>query len=260
MAHLVTREMWESLVRLESLDWKVPRKDRSRWSSRITWQAGSEGLRGIPGPVVIVSERVKSCDKRVRAQEDKTRESKVYLDSRPRRTSWTHGPPGLPGLKGDSGVKGEKVSSSSICTRQPGLIGLIGPQASKEKRLTEASWSSRVVRSQRRQRIAGTSGPRSPGSSWITCKPLLIISTSTAWSNWTKGKSLVYQAPGPPGPPGDVIHPLPIVAPIKGRTRRNIDASQMWMMQPWTPTTRTTDDGMEEIFGSLNSLNWRSSR
>ncbi|MEQ2164144.1 hypothetical protein GOODEAATRI_003547, partial [Goodea atripinnis] len=69
--------------------------------------------------------------------------------------------------------------------------------------------------------------------------------------------------PGPPGgsgpkgdtgPPGDVIHPLPIHAPIKGRTRRNIDASQMVDDAAMDANYKDYDDGMEEIFGSLNSL------
>lgn len=56
------------------------------------------------------------------------------------------------------------------------------------------------------------------------------------------------------GPPGDVIHPLPIQAPIKGRARRNIDASQMVDDAAADASYKDYDDGMEEIFGSLNSL------
>lgn len=55
------------------------------------------------------------------------------------------------------------------------------------------------------------------------------------------------------GPPGDVIHPLPIQSSMKGRTRRNIDASQMDEAAA-DANYKDYDDGMEEIFGSLNSL------
>uniref|UniRef100_A0A7N8XQQ5 Procollagen, type V, alpha 1 n=1 Tax=Mastacembelus armatus TaxID=205130 RepID=A0A7N8XQQ5_9TELE len=69
-----------------------------------------------------------------------------------------------------------------------------------------------------------------------------------------KGESGSPGPPGPPGPPGDVIHPLPIQAPIKGRARRNIDASQVMDDAPVDANYKDYDDGMEEIFGSLNSL------
>lgn len=43
-------------------------------------------------------------------------------------------------------------------------------------------------------------------------------------------------------------------APIKGRARRNIDASQMVDDAAVDANYKDYDDGMEEIFGSLNSL------
>lgn len=52
------------------------------------------------------------------------------------------------------------------------------------------------------------------------------------------------------GPPGEVIQPLPIQA---SRTRRNIDASQM-LDDGDGENYMDYADGMEEIFGSLNSL------
>lgn len=52
------------------------------------------------------------------------------------------------------------------------------------------------------------------------------------------------------GPPGEVIQPLPIQA---SRTRRNIDASQL-MDEGEGENYMDYADGMEEIFGSLNSL------
>lgn len=59
--------------------------------------------------------------------------------------------------------------------------------------------------------------------------------------------------PGPvptQGPPGEVIQPLPIQA---SRTRRNIDASQL-LDDGAGENYADYADGMEEIFGSLNSL------
>lgn len=41
---------------------------------------------------------------------------------------------------------------------------------------------------------------------------------------------------------------------MKGRTRRNIDASQMMDDAAMDANYKDYDDGMEEIFGSLNSL------
>lgn len=52
------------------------------------------------------------------------------------------------------------------------------------------------------------------------------------------------------GPPGEVIQPLPIQA---SRTRRNIDASQL-LDDGAGESYADYADGMEEIFGSLNSL------
>lgn len=54
------------------------------------------------------------------------------------------------------------------------------------------------------------------------------------------------------GPPGDVIHPLPILASPK-RARRSIDGSQLADDAP-DSNYKDYEDGMEEIFGSLNSL------
>uniref|UniRef100_A0A8C3IAE3 Collagen type V alpha 1 chain n=1 Tax=Chrysemys picta bellii TaxID=8478 RepID=A0A8C3IAE3_CHRPI len=131
------------------------------------------------------------------------------------------GPPGLPGLKGDSGPKGEKG--------HPGLIGLIGPpgeQGEKGDRGLPGPQGSSGPKGE--QGINGPSGPIGP--------------------------------PGPPGlpvfkqsggPPGEVIQPLPILS--SRRTRRNIDASQL-VDEGNTDNYMDYADGMEEIFGSLNSL------
>uniref|UniRef100_A0AAX7V5A4 Fibrillar collagen NC1 domain-containing protein n=1 Tax=Astatotilapia calliptera TaxID=8154 RepID=A0AAX7V5A4_ASTCA len=131
------------------------------------------------------------------------------------------GPPGLPGLKGDSGVKGEKG--------HPGLIGLIGPPGEQgEKGDRGLPGPSGSAGPKGDNGIAGPAGPLGPIG-----PPGLPVSL---------------------GPPGDVIHPLPIQAPIKGRSRRNIDASQMVDDAAMDANYKDYDDGMEEIFGSLNSL------
>uniref|UniRef100_A0A8C0EWI0 Fibrillar collagen NC1 domain-containing protein n=1 Tax=Bubo bubo TaxID=30461 RepID=A0A8C0EWI0_BUBBB len=125
------------------------------------------------------------------------------------------GPPGLPGLKGDSGPKGEKG--------HPGLIGLIGPpgeQGEKGDRGLPGPQGSAGPK--------GEQGPTGP-----------------------KGESGLPGPPGPPGPPGEVIQPLPIQS--SKRTRRNIDASQL-VDDGNADNYMDYADGMEEIFGSLNSL------
>lgn len=62
---------------------------------------------------------------------------------------------------------------------------------------------------------------------------------------------VVSSFPTTQGPPGEVIQPLPIQA--SKRTRRNIDASQL-VDDGNADNYMDYADGMEEIFGSLNSL------
>uniref|UniRef100_A0A8C6ZSS1 Fibrillar collagen NC1 domain-containing protein n=1 Tax=Nothoprocta perdicaria TaxID=30464 RepID=A0A8C6ZSS1_NOTPE len=135
------------------------------------------------------------------------------------------GPPGLPGLKGDSGPKGEKG--------HPGLIGLIGPpgeQGEKGDRGLPGPQGSAGPKGE--QGITGPSGPIGPPG-----PPGLPV--------------VVFSFPTRQGPPGEVIQPLPIQA--SKRTRRNIDASQL-VDDGNADNYMDYADGMEEIFGSLNSL------
>uniref|UniRef100_A0A7M4EK50 Collagen type V alpha 1 chain n=1 Tax=Crocodylus porosus TaxID=8502 RepID=A0A7M4EK50_CROPO len=136
------------------------------------------------------------------------------------------GPPGLPGLKGDSGPKGEKG--------HPGLIGLIGPpgeQGEKGDRGLPGPQGSAGPKGE--QGITGPSGPIGPpGPPGL---PLMFTNSFLA----------------PKGPPGEVIQPLPIQS--SKRTRRNIDASQL-VDDGNADNYMDYADGMEEIFGSLNSL------
>uniref|UniRef100_A0A4W6EZ10 Procollagen, type V, alpha 1 n=1 Tax=Lates calcarifer TaxID=8187 RepID=A0A4W6EZ10_LATCA len=128
------------------------------------------------------------------------------------------GEQGLPGPPGPDGPPGPMG--------HPGLIGLIGPPGEQgEKGDRGLPGPPGTAGPKGDNGIAGPSGPLGP-----------------------------LGPPGLPGPPGDVIHPLPIHAPIKGRTRRNIDASQMVDDAAVDANYKDYDDGMEEIFGSLNSL------
>ncbi|EPQ15332.1 Collagen alpha-1(XI) chain [Myotis brandtii] len=134
------------------------------------------------------------------------------------------GPPGLPGLKGDPGSKGEKG--------HPGLIGLIGPpgeQGEKGDRGLPGTQGSPGAK--------GDGGPQGPKGNKGSTGPA-----------GQKGDSGLPGPPGPPGPPGEVIQPLPILSPKK--TRRHTEG----MQADAGDATLDYSDGMEEIFGSLNSL------
>uniref|UniRef100_A0A452VGQ2 Collagen type V alpha 1 chain n=1 Tax=Ursus maritimus TaxID=29073 RepID=A0A452VGQ2_URSMA len=177
---------------------------------------GPDGLRGFPGPVG---------------------EQGLPGSPGPDGPPGPMGPPGLPGLKGDSGPKGEKG--------HPGLIGLIGPpgeQGEKGDRGLPGPQGSSGPKGE--QGITGPSGPIGPPG-----PPGLPPGCGAP-------AALVPLPSGPPGsvhtqgPPGEVIQPLPIQA---SRTRRNIDASQL-LDDGAGENYADYADGMEEIFGSLNSL------
>uniref|UniRef100_A0A8C3J5D6 Fibrillar collagen NC1 domain-containing protein n=1 Tax=Calidris pygmaea TaxID=425635 RepID=A0A8C3J5D6_9CHAR len=135
------------------------------------------------------------------------------------------GPPGLPGLKGDPGSKGEKG--------HPGLIGLIGPpgeQGEKGDRGLPGPQGSPGAKGD--AGISGPAGPLGPPG-----PPGLPV------SNFIQSSIQIT-----PGPPGEVIQPLPIQSPKK--TRRSPD----YMLSDAGDNILDYSDGMEEIFGSLNSL------
>uniref|UniRef100_A0A673ZV41 Fibrillar collagen NC1 domain-containing protein n=1 Tax=Salmo trutta TaxID=8032 RepID=A0A673ZV41_SALTR len=183
---------------------------------------GSEGLRGIPGPVG---------------------EQGLPGSSGPDGPPGPMGPPGLPGLKGDSGIKGEKG--------HPGLIGLIGPPGEQGEKGDRGLPGPQGTSGPKGDNgIAGPSGPLGPlGPPGLPGPP---------GPKGAKGSSVrVPDKPPCPslnhGPPGDVIHPLPMQSNPK-RSRRNIDASQMMDEANADANYKDYDDGMEEIFGSLNSL------
>ncbi|XP_010022192.1 PREDICTED: collagen alpha-1(XI) chain-like, partial [Nestor notabilis] len=152
------------------------------------------------------------------------------------------GPPGLPGLKGDPGSKGEKG--------HPGLIGLIGPpgeQGEKGDRGLPGPQGSPGAKGD--AGISGPAGPLGPpGPPGLPGPQGPKGSKGSSGPAGQKGDSGLPGPPGPPGPPGEVIQPLPIQSPKK--TRRSPD----YMLSDAGDNILDYSDGMEEIFGSLNSL------
>uniref|UniRef100_A0A4X2JRW1 Collagen type XI alpha 1 chain n=1 Tax=Vombatus ursinus TaxID=29139 RepID=A0A4X2JRW1_VOMUR len=177
---------------------------------------GPEGLRGIPGPVG-----------------EQGLPGAAGQDGPPGPL----GPPGLPGLKGDPGSKGEKG--------HPGLIGLIGPpgeQGEKGDRGLPGTQGTPGAKGD--GGIPGPAGPIGPPG-----PPGLPVSSCSKYGpTGQKGDSGLPGPPGPPGPPGEVIQPLPILSPKK--TRRHAEG----MQADAGDNILDYSDGMEEIFGSLNSL------
>uniref|UniRef100_A0A8C2HAV7 Procollagen, type V, alpha 1 n=1 Tax=Cyprinus carpio TaxID=7962 RepID=A0A8C2HAV7_CYPCA len=133
------------------------------------------------------------------------------------------GEQGLPGAPGPDGPPGPMVATGSF-QGHPGLIGLIGPPGEQGEKGDRGLPGPQ-----------GTAGPKGDTGISGPAGPIGPIGP-----------------PGLPGPPGDVIHPLPIQSSPK-RAKRNIDASQM-MDDAGDANYKDYEDGMEEIFGSLNSL------
>uniref|UniRef100_A0A8C4RSJ6 Fibrillar collagen NC1 domain-containing protein n=2 Tax=Erpetoichthys calabaricus TaxID=27687 RepID=A0A8C4RSJ6_ERPCA len=158
------------------------------------------------------------------------------------------GPPGLPGLKGDPGAKGEKG--------HPGLIGLIGPpgeQGEKGDRGLPGPQGSSGPKGE--TGIAGQSGPLGPaGPPGLPGPPGIKGAKGATGQAGPKGEKGTSGPPGPPGPPGEVIQPLPFQMPKKNK--RSIDASMLVEDSAGMAADAPMEyhEGMEEIFGSLNSL------
>lgn len=132
------------------------------------------------------------------------------------------------------------------------MIGLIGPpgeQGEKGERGVPGPQGSSGPKGE--QGITGPSGPIGPpGPPGLPGPPGPKGAKGSSGPTGPKGEAGQPGPPGPPGPPGEVIQPLPIQA---SRTRRNIDASQL-MDDAEGEQYMDYADGMEEIFGSLNSL------
>ncbi|KAB1280210.1 Collagen alpha-1 chain [Camelus dromedarius] len=156
--------------------------------------------------------------------------SKEILDPKARRylrLKHSEGHPGLIGLIGPPGEQGEK-----------GDRGLPGPQGSSGPK--------------GEQGITGPSGPIGPpGPPGLPGPPGPKGAKGSSGPTGPKGEAGHPGPPGPPGPPGEVIQPLPIQA---SRTRRHIDASQLMDDGEGAESYMDYADGMEEVFGSLNSL------
>uniref|UniRef100_A0A8C8R7Z4 Fibrillar collagen NC1 domain-containing protein n=1 Tax=Pelusios castaneus TaxID=367368 RepID=A0A8C8R7Z4_9SAUR len=162
------------------------------------------------------------------------------------------GEQGLPGSPGPDGPPGPLVCPYSpklfwfllyrnFYLGHPGLIGLIGPPGEQGEKGDRGLPGPQ-----------GSSGPK--GEQVGICRSALEPSMRPALNGGPtgpKGESGHPGPPGPPGPPGEVIQPLPIQSPK--RSRRNIDASQL-VDEGNTDNYMDYADGMEEIFGSLNSL------
>uniref|UniRef100_A0A674BVP7 Collagen, type XI, alpha 2 n=1 Tax=Salmo trutta TaxID=8032 RepID=A0A674BVP7_SALTR len=193
---------------------------------------GTEGLRGLPGSVV--SEMIP----RFHGQTGLT----ILL-------SLFKGPPGLPGLRGEGGDKGEKGHS--------GLIGLIGPPGEQGEKGDRGLPGPQGTNGYKGETVSETC----LSLSHVHCivQSLFPVCVFQGGSG-PKGEKGVSGPPGPPGPPGDVIQPLPIQ--ISKKSKRSIDASRMLsetdaeaVAADATGTEFLTgSEGMEEIFGSLNSL------
>uniref|UniRef100_A0A673LE34 Collagen alpha-1(V) chain-like n=1 Tax=Sinocyclocheilus rhinocerous TaxID=307959 RepID=A0A673LE34_9TELE len=153
------------------------------------------------------------------------------------------GPPGLAGLRGDPGAKGEKG--------HPGMLGLIGPpgeQGEKGDRGMPGPQGSSGPKGE--TGMSGGTGPLGPaGPAGMPVSKLSLPFSRAVYHTVFCGEC---------GPPGDVIQPLPIQIPKK--SKRSVDGSKM-LSETDTEAADGTgaefltgNKGMEEIFGSLNSL------
>uniref|UniRef100_A0A8C2KD55 Collagen, type XI, alpha 1a n=1 Tax=Cyprinus carpio TaxID=7962 RepID=A0A8C2KD55_CYPCA len=127
------------------------------------------------------------------------------------------GPAGPKGPPGDDGPKGNPVSVTQL--GHPGLIGLIGPPGEQGEKGDR-----------------GLPGPQ-----------------GTAGSKGDSGDTGSAGPPGPPvseplpGPPGEIIQPLPMQMPKKSRRSIDMQADEAGTMLDY-------GEGMEDIFSSLNNL------
>uniref|UniRef100_A0A672Z555 Collagen, type XI, alpha 2 n=1 Tax=Sphaeramia orbicularis TaxID=375764 RepID=A0A672Z555_9TELE len=193
------------------------------------------------------------------------------------------GHPGLIGLIGPPGEQGEKGDRGL-----PGPHGTSGPKGEnvslKERDRSLSAFISNIRRDYAHVFCMFLTGNawrhRAHWSSWSSwsgpqgIKGAKGATVSKPSESGPKGEKGVQGPPGPPvslpcvsvnasgllGPPGEVIQPLPIQRSPK--SKRSIDASQLLPeSDPDMPASDATgteflmgSEGMEEIFGSLNSL------
>uniref|UniRef100_A0A8C1YYL3 Collagen, type XI, alpha 2 n=1 Tax=Cyprinus carpio TaxID=7962 RepID=A0A8C1YYL3_CYPCA len=159
------------------------------------------------------------------------------------------GPPGLAGLRGDPGAKGEKG--------HPGMLGLIGPpgeQGEKGDRGMPGPQGSSGSKGE--TGMPGGTGPLGPaGPAGMPVSKLSLTFSGAVYHTVCCGECVLGILHGPPG---DVIQPLPIQIPKK--SKRSVDGSKMLSESDAEAADGTgaefltRNEGMEEIFGSLNSL------
>uniref|UniRef100_A0A3Q1EAE1 Fibrillar collagen NC1 domain-containing protein n=1 Tax=Acanthochromis polyacanthus TaxID=80966 RepID=A0A3Q1EAE1_9TELE len=151
------------------------------------------------------------------------------------------GEQGLPGSPGQDGPPGPMG--------HPGLIGLIGPpgeQGEKGDRGLPGPQGSPGSKGD--GGIGGATGPLGPpGPPGLPGPQGPKGAKGSSGPAGQKGDTGTVGPPGPPGPPGEVIQPLPIQSPKK--TKRSSG-----MQSDAAGTIMDYNDGMEDIFGSLNNL------
>ncbi|XP_035665505.1 collagen alpha-1(V) chain-like [Branchiostoma floridae] len=193
---------------------------------------------------------------RVRSVHKRAKSARGEGQQGPPGPSGDPGPPGIPGsrgvsgLKGDPGPKGEKG--------HPGLIGLtgpIGPPGEKGERGLPGLDGPIGPKGD-----SGNDGPRGgPGEQGTTGLPGPGGAKGEKGSlgpAGPKGEVGAPGPPGPPGPPGGERTPLPLN--IQKKTKRDVsDDDDLEGYQGGEGDGISFLDyeaGMEEIFGSLNSL------
>ncbi|EGW09101.1 Collagen alpha-2(XI) chain [Cricetulus griseus] len=167
------------------------------------------------------------------------------------------GPQGHFGAKGDEGTRGFNGPPGPIGLQgHPGLIGLIGPTGEQGEKGDRGLPGPQGSPGQKGETgIPGASGPIGPGGPPGLPGPAGPKGAKGATGPaGPKGEKGVQGPPGHPGPPGEVIQPLPIQMPKP--PRRSVDGSQLMQGDEAEPTGGApgTPAGLEEIFGSLDSL------
>ncbi|TRZ04437.1 hypothetical protein DNTS_016090 [Danionella cerebrum] len=184
-------------------------------------KSGAEGLRGIPGPVG-----------------EQGLPGAAGQDGPPGPL----GPSGLPGLKGDPGNKGEKG--------HPGLIGLIGPPGEAGEKGDRGLQGPQGLGGGKGDAgQIGSPGPFGPpGPPGIPGTQGQKGSKGSMGPAGQKGEPGMIGPPGAPGPAGDIIQSLPIQSSKKSRRSPDTQGDEA------AGTVDYGTEGMEDVFGSLNTL------
>uniref|UniRef100_A0A673G5N6 Collagen, type XI, alpha 1b n=1 Tax=Sinocyclocheilus rhinocerous TaxID=307959 RepID=A0A673G5N6_9TELE len=136
------------------------------------------------------------------------------------------GPAGARGPPGDDGPKGNPG--------HPGLIGLIGPPGEQGEK------GDRGL-----QGPQGLGGGKGDAVSDVLNEECFLFPQGSAGQ---KGDPGLIGPPGPPGPAGDIIQSLPIQTSKKSRRSPDMQDDEAAGMMDYGM------EGMEDVFGSLNTL------